>query len=378
MFLIRKISLFLVICIIFSFSFTAFANEENAVPQNVDNLGFTDVTKDNPAYNAILTVAERKIITGFSDNAFKPNSMVTRGQFASMMVETLNLPLTQPAVQTYKDVDKNNPAFIYIESAKYYMTGFRNKKGDYFKPNSTLAREDIAVALVKALGYENDAIDESSINTLVDFTSISSKLRKYVALAIENNIMDTYISKDTSAKSFKPKSLITRAEAAVLLCQLINDEKVTDESKEKVTYDNESQNNDTNNDVNNDKINDKNNDKNIEKSDTSKNDTVSTLSGRVDGGKIILNWQPVKRTDGFCYYKVVISKKNSHPVYPADGYLYYYTDINKTSSIVNNIDAYNGGDFGGYLESGETYYFSITAVYGDKKQPGNVISMKYP
>jgi hypothetical protein len=39
---------------------------------------------------------------------------------------------------------------------------------------------------------------------------------------------------------------------------------------------------------------------------------------------------------------------------------------------------YNGGDFGGYLQSGEEYYFSITAVYSDENVAGNVLRMRYP
>jgi hypothetical protein len=75
---------------------------------------------------------------------------------------------------------------------------------------------------------------------------------------------------------------------------------------------------------------------------------------------------------------VVISKNNPKPKYPDDGYLYWITDKYKTSAVVDNENSYNGGDFGGYLVPGEKYYFSITAVYSDKKVPGNVLYLTFP
>jgi hypothetical protein len=77
-------------------------------------------------------------------------------------------------------------------------------------------------------------------------------------------------------------------------------------------------------------------------------------------------------------YKVVISKNNPNPKYPDDGYMFWITDRNRNYSVISSADHYNGGDFGGYLQPGESYYFSITAVYSDKKVAGNVVELVYP
>ena len=75
---------------------------------------------------------------------------------------------------------------------------------------------------------------------------------------------------------------------------------------------------------------------------------------------------------------MVVSKYNEHPAYPDDGYRECITDIDTTSYIINEGDGYNGGDFGGVIKSGEYYYFSVTAVYNDKKVAGNAVRLKMP
>jgi hypothetical protein len=106
------------------------------------------------------------------------------------------------------------------------------------------------------------------------------------------------------------------------------------------------------------------------------NDTLN-ISGSVKDGKVVLKWTPLEG-QGFQYYKVVISKKNSKPKYPDDGYMYVISDINTSSVNIDKDSIYSGGDFGGKIIPGEKYYFAITAVFKDKKIYSNTVSMKYP
>jgi PKD repeat protein len=106
--------------------------------------------------------------------------------------------------------------------------------------------------------------------------------------------------------------------------------------------------------------------------------TVPLLNGSItQDNKVHLDWDVITNP---CLqgYKVVISKNNPNPKYPDDGYMFWITDRNTNFSVIDSTMHYNGGDFGGYLQPGETYNFSITAVYPDKKVPGNTIGMTYP
>jgi len=105
---------------------------------------------------------------------------------------------------------------------------------------------------------------------------------------------------------------------------------------------------------------------------------VPQVSGSItQDNKIRLDWDVITNP---CLqgYKVVISKNNPNPKYPDDGYMFWITDRNRNYSVISSADHYNGGDFGGYLQPGESYYFSITAVYSDKKVAGNVVELVYP
>ena len=103
-----------------------------------------------------------------------------------------------------------------------------------------------------------------------------------------------------------------------------------------------------------------------------------SVSATENTTSIALSWDEITSED-LSGYKVVISKNDSTPAYPANGYLKYITDSSVTSQVINNSSAYYSGDFGSYLEEGEDYYFSVTALYscGDK-MAGNVLHLSYP
>ena len=101
------------------------------------------------------------------------------------------------------------------------------------------------------------------------------------------------------------------------------------------------------------------------------------INAVIDGAVIKLIWtkEPNQTLQG---YKVVISKNKSTPSYPDDGYLVWITDYTKNYWIIDNKTAYNGGDFGEYLEANQTYYVTVTYVYANKKLTGETIQITTP
>jgi PKD repeat protein len=106
--------------------------------------------------------------------------------------------------------------------------------------------------------------------------------------------------------------------------------------------------------------------------------TVPAVTAEVAGNTVVMNWDTINDAD-FLGYKVVVSKDNPNPAYPDDGYMHWITDRDTTSVTINEGDGYNGGDFGGSIVAGETYYFSVTAMY-EPYEPvaGNVIQLTFP
>lgn len=110
---------------------------------------------------------------------------------------------------------------------------------------------------------------------------------------------------------------------------------------------------------------------------------ILTMSS--DKETLHLDWTPLssssvtyngKTYNDFNYYKVVASRTNPKPVYPDDGYLTYISDYNIASwSVTPSYGDYN---YSPELVAGETYYFSITYVFGNEKLSSNTVQYKVP
>ncbi len=338
----RLISVVLCLTLLFSLSATVFAKAKDPQPKS-----FKDVKPNHWAYDAIMWMLGRNIIDGVGGDRFDPNGMVTRAQFAKMMVNTLDLKKYTPETPSFLDVKKNSWEYPYVESAKPYLTGFRTAAGDYFKPSLPAVREDMAVALVNALGYLNDPVDLGILDQFADKDQISPNLRKHVALSVKYGLI---VGKPKNGRLvFDPQGNLTRAEAAVLIKRAFekNEEKVTYD-EEKVTYDPE----------------------------TGYVYERPIIELKMENNAHVLRWNRIE-SDKFKEYRVVISKDDDTPQYPDNGYLYRITDRNRTYAVIDNSVKYNGGDFGNYLVKGQTYYISVTAVYSDRNVPGNTIKFVY-
>lgn len=188
---------------------------------------FSDVPRSHWAYQEITEMAEKGIIAGYSDRMFRPNNQVTRAEFAKIMIAAADVDIDKRSIpQTFKDVPKSHWAFYYVEYAKPYLTGYKSGSTYTYKPNDAAVREDIAVALVRLLGYDKKyTADLNQLKKFKDDDDISPALRSYIAIAVQSNLMQG------SNNSFRPQDPITRAEAASLLYRALIERKDGDETK---------------------------------------------------------------------------------------------------------------------------------------------------
>lgn len=180
---------------------------------------FIDMTEQYWASDAVNNMAGMGIINGYPDGTFKPAAPVTRAEFAALICKTFNLDLEPPAQPTFYDVQPDSWSYKYVEAAKDYLTGYYPPNGHpFFAPSLDATREDVAVALVKTLGYTRQDLQNPYIlgNTFYDVDSISYQLRDYVALAVEKNLFKGYPD-----GTFRADTPVTRAEAATLLYKVI-------------------------------------------------------------------------------------------------------------------------------------------------------------
>lgn len=181
---------------------------------------FKDLNPNHWAYQEINAMVENGIFAGYPDNTIRPNTEVTRAEYAKMLVLSLNLD-NKPSGQTFEDVGKTFWAYSEIQSSSNYLTGYRYTNGKlYFHPNERAVREDVAVALVKAKGIK-PINSYREIQKYADYNEISPNLRPYVAAALDAKLMGGW--KDSNGKMYLgPQKSLTRAEAASLLYRSVD------------------------------------------------------------------------------------------------------------------------------------------------------------
>ncbi|WP_251658220.1 C40 family peptidase [Sporosarcina aquimarina] len=115
---------------------------------------FSDVAAKHPAYEAIETLSTQKIISGFPDGSFQPETQVTRGQAATMINRVLKLRPRFPL--TYSDVPATH-AFakdISAMSDAGILSGYEDGSFGMYDP---LTKAQLAIILDRAFSMTTTA-----------------------------------------------------------------------------------------------------------------------------------------------------------------------------------------------------------------------------
>ncbi|NUN64635.1 DUF1565 domain-containing protein [Pseudanabaena biceps] len=174
---------------------------------------FTDVPSNYWAQTFIQELAARNIIKGFPDGSFRPNAPVTRAQFAALLSQAMNKPVSRGSV-TFKDVVSTYWAASAIQKA--YTTGFMSGySATTFRPNENISRVQILVSLANGLGYAPTKPNELTLQAFTDTATIPAYARNSVAAATENGMVVNY----PNLKLLNPNQPATRAEVAAFIYQ---------------------------------------------------------------------------------------------------------------------------------------------------------------
>ena len=112
------------------------------------NLPYSDVFEDDWYYLAVGFMTEKNIITGYEDGTFRPNSPITRAEFATMASKFDSL--AKGGGKSFVDVDESHWAFMYINSAfnRGWVTGYEDGT---FKPERNISRAEVVTITNKML-----------------------------------------------------------------------------------------------------------------------------------------------------------------------------------------------------------------------------------
>ncbi len=173
---------------------------------------FSDLQKGHWAYEPIMEMANKGILNGYPDGTFLPDKSITRAEFAKILVLALDLETNGKNIE-FQDVSSNHWSYKYVQAAAKYLSAYRDDRNNLmYMPDAKAVREDVAVAIVIASGHENDKYSLKTLDKFSDKDQISSNLRKYVAIAVENGLMSGH-----SNGTFEPRGYLTRAQVSKLM-----------------------------------------------------------------------------------------------------------------------------------------------------------------
>lgn len=205
---VRSRILILLVGVLFALTFLA------AVPAQAKAGGFPDVSPANPAaYDAIYFLSGAGVISGYTDGSFGPGHTLKRGQAAKILVIWREVAPIQGKC-TFPDVDELYRPYVQAACAQGWIAGFLDGR---FKPYNALTRQQMAIIMVRVMGWEKEALDQSPtkvreiLSAFSDWKSISETAQPYVAMAVSRGLFEG------SDGRYMPSQGITRAQ----FCQVV-------------------------------------------------------------------------------------------------------------------------------------------------------------
>ncbi|EDX71259.1 S-layer domain protein [Coleofasciculus chthonoplastes PCC 7420] len=177
---------------------------------------FADVPDDYWASPYITALVQRDIMSGFpEDNTFKPNSSITRAEFAALLRSAFD---QQPTLETpnFKDISSDFWAWSAIQetSKTNFLRGYPNNT---FQPKQPIPKVQVLVALASGLGLEANQSPQEVLQTYQDSAQIPEYAREKVSAATEAGIVVNY----PNTESLNPTQDATRAEVAAMVYQAL-------------------------------------------------------------------------------------------------------------------------------------------------------------
>lgn len=179
---------------------------------------FPDIAGDKCRSTA-ETLAARGVLTGFADGTFRPESHLTRAQFAAVTVRALSLP--QQTAGGFADVAPGSWCAGYVGAAHAYgVVNGRTKR--VFDPDGTITRQEAAVMLARTArlcGLDTALTDGEVLDALApfgDYRMVGDWAKASVAFCCRTGLFDA------DALNLEPHRPITRGEAAQAVTALLD------------------------------------------------------------------------------------------------------------------------------------------------------------
>ncbi|MBR3640754.1 MAG: S-layer homology domain-containing protein, partial [Oscillibacter sp.] len=171
---------------------------------------FSDVPQSHWAAAEIEKSVALGLFKGESASFFGAEHSMTRAAFAVVTSRFFGWESDAADYPVFSDVSAD--AWYAAQVRACYDHGAIRRESDRFRPNDPVTREEMAVLLVRALGY--DGLAAASAQDALPFTDVSAA-RGYIAVARALGVFN-----GVTPTEFRPAKTATRAQAAAIFVRL--------------------------------------------------------------------------------------------------------------------------------------------------------------
>lgn len=164
---------------------------------------FKDVPKSHWAYESVLDMTNKGIVSGYPDGTFKPNNSVTRGQTAIFIGRALKLDTKGAKNPGFSDVNSKTSGADYIFSLTNQGVFSKSKK---FNPNSPLTRAQMSKVIVEAFDIK-----------VVKGKTFKDVPKNHWAADYISTMAATGITSGKTKTTFDPNSPVTRVQMVAFI-----------------------------------------------------------------------------------------------------------------------------------------------------------------
>lgn len=171
--------------------------------------GYTDVPSDNWSFDSVNAAKDYGLMLGTGEGVFGFGNTITKAEFITVLDRMFGWELLTPDIPTFSAVTKDQWYYPYIETA------LRHNVIDStvpFNPNTPITREEMAVMLIKGLGYNSLAQSVAAYGN--PFKDVTNNVG-YITIA-----SDIGMTKGTGPSAFSPSLTAKREEAAAMLVRI--------------------------------------------------------------------------------------------------------------------------------------------------------------
>ncbi|WP_190679889.1 WG repeat-containing protein [Leptolyngbya sp. FACHB-671] len=180
-------------------------------------LAFSDTQSHwaNPCINQLST---QRLVSGYPDNSFRPQSTVTRAEFAILMLNAFSRVEPTRQAPAFSDVPSSHWAYRAIRDA-YARQFFSGYPDGSFQPSQPIPRTQAIAILANAANMSSSEAAEVTLHRYFDDAQqVPAYARRAIAAGTVGRIVVNY----PNVRQLRPNQPTTRGEVAALLCQSLN------------------------------------------------------------------------------------------------------------------------------------------------------------